>query len=270
MMKRLSTILITFFLANLIFFIAPVIAQDFNFTQANNDYLYNYNLYRTAHTEYLTAKQQYLTYKTLTAKATAQEKTLKMLQTRDEALRTYLIALKQKLKETDGISLYEKNIIFLRLDSEVSWYQNHRNRLSGAGSLADLIEISNDAQEHYPETEILAYQTLGTVLAGKENALLEKIQTQIDQLEEKIAQVRQEGLIETSLLERWLLEARNRLTWSKEKQYAAQSLLANLKPREQNKAKVYDDAQSNFVESHQYLKEASSYLLEIIREVGVD
>ena len=270
MLKRLPITLASLFIIHYSLFISLAFAQDFNFTQANNDYLYNYNLYRTAHTEYLTAKQQYLAYKTLTAKETAQEKTLKMFQARDQALRTYLIALRTKLKETAGVSVYEKNIVSLRLNNEITFYESNRSRLSSAGSIPDLVKISEEAQERYQETEIVAYQTLGTILAGKENTLLEKIQTQIDQLEEKIAQVRQEGMIETSLLERWLLEARNRLTWSKEKQYTAQSLLANLKTREQNKAKVYHDAQLNFIESHQYLKEASSYLLEIIREVGVD
>ena len=269
-MKRLSAVLITLFIFHCTLSITPVFGQDFTSSRAHNDYLYNYNQYRTTHAEYVAAKQQYLTYKTLTAKTAAQEKTRTMLKARDEALRTYFIALRLKLRETAGISSYEKNIVFLRLNNDISWYEDHKARLSGAGSIPDLIEISSEAQERYKETEILAYQALATILAGKENDLRDKIQEQISQLEGKVGQIRQEGIINTKTFERWLLEAQNRLTWSKEKQYAAQSLLANLKPRERNKAKIYNNAQLSFSESHQYLKEATSYLFEIIREVGID
>lgn len=269
-MKRLLVVSASLFIIPYSLFISPGFAQEFNFTRAYNDYLYTYNQYRAAHTDYIAAKQQYLAYKTLTAKTTAQEKTLKMLEARDEAVRTYLTALRLKLAETAGVSPYEQNILFLKLDSEVSWYQNHKNTLPSAGSIPDLIKLSDETQNRYKETEVLAYQALGTILAGKENALRDKIQTQINLLEDKIAQIRQEGKVDTKILERWLLEAQNRLTWSKEKQFAAQSLLANLKPREQNKAKVYNQAQFNLTESHQYLKEANSYLLEIIREVKGD
>lgn len=267
MRKYLLIILASFFIIHYSLFVLPGFAQEFNFNRAYNDYLYSYNQYRTAHTDYVAAKQQYLTYKTLTAKTTAQEKTLKMLEGRDEAVRTYLTALRLKLGETAGVSTDEQNILYLKIDAEVSWYQNHKSTLPSAGSISDLIELSDQAQDHYKETEVLAYQILGTVLAGKENALRDEIQTQINSLEEKIGQIRQEGEIDTKTLERWLLEAQNRLTWSKEKQFAAQSLLAGLKPRERNKANVYNRAQSSLTESHQYLKEANSYLLEIIREV---
>ena len=270
-MKRLPFIfLISLYAISYTLYASPSSAQEFNFNRAYNDYLYSYNQYRAAHTDYVAAKQQYLTYKTLTAKTTAQGKTLKMLEARDKAVRTYLTALRLKLGGTAGVSTDEQNILYLKIDAEVSWYQNHKSTLPGAGSIPDLIELSDQAQDHYKETEVLAYQTLGTILAGKENALRDEIQTQINSLEEKIAQIRQEGEIDTKTLERWLLEAQNRLTWSKEKQFAAQSLLAGLKPRERNKAKVYNRAQSSLAESHQYLKEANSYLLEIIREVKGD
>lgn len=269
MIKRLSAFLILTIFSWLLFS-STAFAQEFSFSQAYEDYLYNYNQYRAAHTQFVAAQQQYLTYKTLTAKAEALEKTKTMLTARDEALRTYLIALRLNLKETPGVSAYEKNIVSLRLNNEINWYETHQARLSAVGSISDSIQISDEAQDHHPETEVSAYQALGTIIAGEENSLRDKIQSQIDQLEIKIAQIRQEGKMETRLFERWLLEAQNRLTWSKEKQFSAQSLLAELKLRERNKGKVYSQAQQSFNESRQYLKEATSFLLEIIREVGID
>jgi hypothetical protein len=269
-MKRLPIISFFLFLIFYSLLITPALSQEYDFTRAYNDYLYNYNQYRAAHTEYAAAKQQYLAYKTLTSKTTALEKTKKMLETRDETTRTYLLALRLKLNETSGVSPYEQQIVKLRLNNEISWYESHRYTVTSAGTIPDLVDLSQEAQERYQETEVIAYQTLGTILAGKESFLRDQVQEQINTLEDKMAQIRQEGKIDTKTLERWLLEAQNRLTLSKEKQFAAQSLLAQLKVREQNKGRVYSEAQDNLTESHQYLKEANSYLLEIIRELKGD
>lgn len=268
-MKRLPILLL---ISTLLLFYSFTLAfaQEFDFNRAYNDYIYTYNQYRAAYTTYVAAKQKYLTYKTLTTKTAAQEATLKMLEARDEAVRTYITALRLKLAETAGVSPEERDILYLKIDSEVSWYKVHKNTLPSAGSIPDLIELSDETQAQYRKTEVLAYQSLGTILAGKENALRDKIQTQTDSLEEKIIQIRQEGIIDTKIMERWLLEAQNRVTWSKQKQVTAQSILTELKAREPNKAKVFNEAQFNLIESHQYLKEANSYLLEIVREVKGD
>src|SRR4030042_2935830 len=92
-----------------------------------------------------------------------------MLELRDEAVKTYLTALRLKLAETTGVSSYEQNSLYLKLDSEVDWYATHREDLSSAGTLEDLLASSKKAQERYPQTEVFIYHTLGTILAGKEN-----------------------------------------------------------------------------------------------------
>jgi len=239
----------------------------FDFNRAYQDYLHTCSQYREAHKDYIAAKSAYLTYKTLTAKTEAQTKTLKMLQLRNNVVRTYLTALRLKLAETTGISNYEQTVLYLKLDSEVSWYINHTDALPSAGSLEDLVETSAEAQEHYGQTEVLAYQTLGTILAGKEEALRDRFKEEINKINDKIAEIRQKGDKETAMLERWVLEAENKLTRSQEKQFEAQQKLAKLESYDSDKMKTYNEARSLFRESHQYLKEAHSYLKEIIREV---
>src|SRR4030042_6530513 len=92
-MKKILTICI--FLFSFLFLVpSPAIKaqdnQEFNFDRAYQDYLFTYNQYRQAHNEYVTAREQYLNYKTLTSKTLALEQTLKMLQERDNTIRTYL------------------------------------------------------------------------------------------------------------------------------------------------------------------------------------
>lgn len=242
-------------------------AQEFNFNRAYSDYLFNYNQYRQSYGEYVSARESYLTYQTLTSKNLALEKTSKMLKDEDEVILTYLTALRMKLAETPGISNDEQNILYLKLDSEVGWYGKHQTSLSSAATLEDLVDSAKKMADEYQNTEVLIYQTLGAILSAKENNFRSQLSNKIQQLKEKVGEIRQKGDKETTRAERWLLEAENRLTRSQEKQFAAQQILAKIKSSDTNKSQNYNKAQFAIEESHQYLKEANSYLKEVLREI---
>jgi len=242
-------------------------AQEFNFSRAYNDYIFNYNQYRQSYSDFVAAKEAYLAYQTLTSKNTALEKTQKILKDEDEVIKTYLTALRMKVAETTGISSDEQNIVLLKLDNEVSWYGKHKDNLSSAATLEDLVDSSKKMSGQYKNTEVLIYQTLGTILSGRENDFRNQINNKIQDLKGKIGEIRQKGDKDTSTAERWLLEAENRLTRSQEKQFAAQQILAKIKSTDTEKNQSYDKAQFTLEESHQYLKEANSYLKEVLREI---
>lgn len=264
-MRKILPILISTFL--LFYSSTLAISQDFNFQRAYEDYLFNYNQYRQSYSDFVPAKEAYLSYQTLTSKNTALEKTQKMLQDEDEVVRTYLTALRMKVTETAGITNDEQNILYLKLDNEVSWYGKHKDSLASAATLEDLTNSSQKISNQYKMTEVLIYQTLGTVLSGKENDFRNQINDKIQELKGKIGEIRQKGDKDTSTAERWLLEAENRLTRSQEKQFAAQQILAKIKSTDKNKNQGYNKAQFSLEESHQYLKEANSYLKEVLREI---
>jgi hypothetical protein len=242
-------------------------AQEFDFQKAYNDYLFNYDQYRQSYNEYVVAKESFLTYQTLTSKNSALEKTAKMLKNEEEVIRTYLTALRMKIKEMAGISNDEKNILYLKLDNEIDWYSKDQANLSSAATLEDLTDSAKKMADKYQSTEVLIYQTLGAILSGKENNLKDQLSNKIRQLKEKTGEIRQRGEKDTSLIERWLLEAENRLTRSQEKQFTAQQILAKMKEQDTDKSQTYNKAQFALEESHQYLKEANSYLKEVIREI---
>ncbi len=252
-----------FFLNNQIF--AQEKALDFN--NAYNNYLYTYDQYRQAHDKYIMTKQSYLNYKTLTSKTEAFNETLKMLQNRDEVVKTYLTALRLKLAQETGITNYGQNVLYLKLDSEINAYSTHRTELTSAGTLEDLTSISSTIQKRYRETEVLLYQTLGAIISGKEILLKDRINQQIREIKEKISQIRPTGNKDTTKAERWSLEAENRLLRSQEKIQSGQQLLAKMKAADQDKLNVYNQATFAFSESHQYLKEANSNLKELIAEL---
>lgn len=266
---KLSKIILLVFVFSIlaVFGSLTVKAQEFNFERANSDYLYNYNLYRQSFNEYVVAKEAYSKYKTLTSKTEALEKTKQMLKNQDEVIKTYLTALRLKLAETSGISGYEQNILYLKLDSEVTWFAKHQEEVNSAGTLEDLVASAQDGKDQYQKTEILIYGTLGSIIASKETALRDEINQKIKELKDKVGEIRLKGDKNTALAERWLLEAENRLTRSQEKQFAAQQAISKIKATNSKKAEDYNKTQFTFEESHQYLKDANSYLREVLREI---
>jgi hypothetical protein len=254
------------FLFTLLLFYSPALAQDFDYNRAFNDYIYNYNLYRSTHLEYVTKKSGYQTYGTLTSQTEALEATRKMLLQRDKAFETYLTAIRMKLKEETGVESYKQNLYFLKLDDEVAWLKNHQSLLSSPSTIEDLIKESSRLETRFPDVQIINYQALGVILEGKEIGLREEIKQLIYLTEKKIVEIRDSGE-ETQVLERWLLEAKQKVVLSEQKQAEATTLLSGIKPRDTDKLTKYDQARRLFEESNQYLKEAISFLKEIIREV---
>ena len=241
----------------------------FDFNRAYQDYLYTYNQYRESHNQYITAKNQYLTYKTLTAKNKALNTTREMLKKRSEVLRTYLTALRMKLKETPGVDLHQADTLYLKIDNEVNWLIEHRDSLSSASTIEDLLELSGKFEGKYPEIEVIIYQTLGEILKGKEANLYSKASKLIRETEEKILEVKARDSEKALLLERWLLEAKKKMVRSLEKQNYSERLLKNLEPDEAISGNFHE-AQFPLKESNQYLKEVVFYLKEIIQKIKYD
>lgn len=266
-MKKAIAFLLLTLIATVIFASSVLSQEGFNFETAYKDYSFNYGVYRRAHNDYILARGQYLTYQTLKSKTNAQDMTLAMLQARDDVLRTYLTAIRLMLIETEGVSDFERDVLFTRIDAEIAWYSDHKSSLPSAGSLEDLVESAQEAEERYKTTEVLIYQALTAILVGRENGFRIELGTRIEEIKAKISEIRQNQDKDTRKVERWILEAESRLTRSQEKQFAAQEEVSGLKERERTKYKAYNAAQSRIKESHQYLKEASSFLKEIVDEL---
>jgi hypothetical protein len=266
-MRRLP--ILSFLLIIFLLGFSPVLAQEFDFNKAYQDYQYNYNLYRSSHIDYIAARSEYLNYRTLTSQTKAIEKTKEMLLNRAETLKTYLTALRIKLRETTGITNYDQNISYLKLDNKVTFISSHKNSLPSAASLEDLVKISTELEKAYPEIEVLSYQTLGKIIIGKESYLRQKINEQIQMLEEKINEIRNEGE-DTTIPERWLIQTKEKIKRSEEKEKEAQTVLDRISTGDANKIFSWNKAQKLFEEENQYLKEAISSIKEIIREIKND
>lgn len=256
---------IFFFLFILIIsFSRPLFSQDFDYNRAYNDYSYSFGLYRTAHLEYLSAITEYQTYQTLTAKSRTIEATKKVLLARDEVLRTYLTAVRMKLKETTEITDYDQNLYYIKLDDEITWLNNHKTLIESASTPEDLNSVSRQVEVKFTTEIAIVYKALGTIFSAKVDLLRENTVLSITDIDNQINFVRQKGIL-TNNLERWMIDAKQKMIWSKNKQNDADSASSRIAAGNLGE---FDSAKTYYSNSVQYMKETLTLLREIFRELS--
>lgn len=206
----------------------------------------------------------------LASAQTTEFKTLKatkeMLVQREASWRTYLVALRIKLAQVTGILNYQQNLEFVKLDSEIGWLVTHKNSLLASNSIEELQKQSAKFEERFPSTELLAYQTLGTILFSKETTIREQTILQSKKINEQLLLMRQKGSNVDTLTDR-LIEAQKEISNSQTKQTEAEKILKGLESGSNQKKEVFSRAQNRLFEGHQNLKNAVTLLTEIIDNI---
>lgn len=229
--------------------------------QAYEDYLYQYNLYRQAHQEYILAKNKFLTYKTLSAKTDALDKTKKILWQRNEALIAYLQLLSERVGESEKISPQNQNTYYSLINQEISWLRDHNTQIASAINLSDVSNISQKMEERFIDIKILSYKTTGLILTSEQISLHQQINNQRQAINDKISHIKAEGG-DVTTLERWLIDAQSKEFLSSQKIQQATAQFNNLSAKKTDEE--FGAAKQLLIESHQYLKEEFSNLKEII------
>lgn len=242
--------------------------EEFNFDRAYQDYVFILNGYRQEHEEYLLARSQYIQAGTLAAEVKAREETIQMLRARDQVVITYLTALRMRLAEAKGVSELERGGLNTRLDNDVAWYKEHKERVLSASTLNDLTIDSNQARSHFDViTEKLAYEVLSVIAIGKSDIIRSKTSTLLVSLKDKTAAIREEGDHETKDAERWITEAENKLTRSLDRHIEVQKILSDLQTGKGKENTNYSTIISGLQSSFQLLREVASLMRNIIQAI---
>ncbi len=248
------------------------IQEAFDFSRAYKDYVFMFDVYKKSHSDYLLAKAQYEAAKTLASQTKVRDATVVLLQSRDDVVVTYLTALRLKLAESEGISDTDRDGLYTRLDSEVAWFKNHKASIPSAGTLADLTIDSTEAADHFVTTTPLIYELLATIPFGKVDTIRMSATEILSLTKTKVSEIRANGDHDTTVTERWILETENKLTRSLDKEIEAQTLIASLPVKSKttqkdNKEQSYNEVIAKLTESLQFLKEASNFMREILKQV---
>lgn len=233
---------------------------------ARNDYDYAFQQYRDAHKEYELAKSKYQTYKNLTSETVAIEKTSLMLQARDQVMITFMTMIEAKLAAETNVSYGRLGVISYEINEERDWYLTHQEKLPSAATIADLISLSREAEKRYETSAQLAYRALFEMFLYKEEAVIDLIEKELSETEALLQVIREAKDKDTSVVERWLINAQNKYELAMDKFRTSQGTVlsdTDLKTTTTN----YTRGTSVLEQTNQYLKEVNQHLIEIMREI---
>lgn len=275
--QQLFSIIISSFLLIFLLFNPVYVSSQADFREAYNLYSLSIEEYKKTHDNYVLTREQYLSFKTLQAETNAREATAKMLQARNDVVIEYFKTLKAKIAKTPGISDEDANDLNTRSDIEIAWYEDHKSRVPSAGTLEDLISDSEEASNRFEGNEPLVYEILSTISLGKVVNFRERINELFSSIKDKTVEIREEGRNEYKFsaeklqdIDRWVFETEGRITRSQEKQQDSEEAISQIGEKQINDKAQYSRVLSSLGESHQYLKEASSFLGEVIREIKTE
>lgn len=240
-------------------------------------YLDQMGSYNKAHQEYVLRKSQYESFGTLQAQQDAQSATVKMLQERDGAVLAYLTALRERVNENPGITDILKSALFAQIDTEITWFTDHKANIPTAGTLNDLEKDSKDASEEFAAAQTVFYKSLGSISDGRFLDLSSRFNDRFTELKEKLSEIKAEERSEYMFdsdklqrLDRWVFDAEARIERAEAKEAEAQKLIFAIGSGSRtvkNLPDTYAQILKSLSEAQQYMKEAGGFLQEIIRDI---
>jgi len=241
-----------------------------------NDAFLQYNLkmeeYKKAHETYVLKRAQYIKFKSLQSEKEAHDATVLLLQTRDDVTIYYINAIKLRMQETAGVTDEQKTVMMGLLDQETKFFSDHKARIPSTGTLQDLVTDSNLAKDEMKKAEPVFYQTLFTISDGKLTDMRARLGDNFTQLKAKIDMIRNEtkpeyqfSLEKMQSIDRFIFESENKIERADDKKTQAEAIKPN--DRQAFTAQDYTQRLGVLAEAQQLLKEASSFLKEIVSEV---
>jgi len=241
-------------------------------TQAYQDYLYQFNTYRSTYNEFKIAKNEYEKFQTLTSQTTALDKTKVMLGARNTLLQSYLTLLNEKLNENTGLAPSEKNLYQSLIANEITFLDSQTQLIPSVGSLGDAQSVSSKLESHYSILQISVRQAIIAISMGDLASFAASYDTAThDALSLINANRSILSSDKQSVIDRWMLQVANKRSIYQQKVDAIQSASTQLKATsadelERQVAKI----QKDIGEAKQYLSEGSAFLGELANALRYD
>jgi hypothetical protein len=284
MFKLLFKTILSVFVVVSVLFPVKTIAQgsghvDTPYETAYKNYLSTYDIYQASHQDYVLKRSAYLSFKSLKSQDEVQAATVKMLQYRDDVLMTYLTALRERVNENAGLSDTVKTSLITRIELNISWFKDHKDKIPTAGSLKDLVDDSKKSSVQFSLTSLLSYETLSELAEGKVIDMDNRLNNSFDQLKSRLVEIKsdqRDGYFisneKSQRLDDWVYQADNSIARYERKRLDGDATIALAFSKVKNTKTMlssYESIITYFSDSQRYLREAGGYMQEIIQNIKI-
>lgn len=267
-MKRFRTHIIIIFIGLVLMICSPVSAQT-TYEQLQDNYRFSLDAYKQALDEYNFARAEYLKYNTQVSKDLAIQATKKFLNSRQQVLVNYLLVIKERLEQSPELTEVELKDKILWVNEEIKFLETNQPLFDSAEDLDDLVKLSSQIEKRNGKYLAQSYRMKGLVIISKVRSLRKTALELINLANEQVARLKKEGIVNTTDIDRWLLEAPRKILLSETKETESIEKFAKLSDRANSTtlAKFFGTLQNDLRNSAQYLKEANDLLFEIVHKI---
>ena len=238
-------------------------------SQAYQDYLYQFEVYRQKYSDFQVAKNEYEKFKSLASQTAALEKTKIMLSQRDQLLRAYLFLLNERLNEDQGLNVPEKQQYQTLIKNEVTFLDGHSALVPSIGSLPDAVKVSEELQSHYNVLSRSMRQTIVAISLGQLSVLSKQYDTALQKAQDIITNRRVVFSPQKQAnLDRWLLQIQNKRSLYQQKINAVSSANTTMKPGDVALLdRQFTRLMADLSESKQYMVEGAAFMEELVNSL---
>lgn len=184
--------------------VSDIFAQDFTFQKSREDYVFTEDTYKKDLFDFNLKKAAYQKNQTLSLKEELRLATYTFINSRNNLIKNYLTMLRIKILESKGIDNSRKEDLYAKLDQEISWYADRKNKYDLSNTLEDILSKSTEEDKRYKESTIssiyhvLMYISLGETISIKNGhiAIYNDLKKESDELIKL-------GRADATLFDRW-------------------------------------------------------------------
>ncbi len=249
----------------LVIFIFPLSYIFASTESARKDYIFQFDIYRQKYSEFQVSKNEYAKFKTLTAQATALDKTKSMLGQRDQLLHAYLTLLAEKLAEDQGLPSTTKQLYVTLISNELKFLETHAQTIQSIATLEDATRVSEELSGHYRVLQISIRQILTGLSLGQLSILGNMYDASLRDAQLVMSTYRGTFLpSKQETINRWILQINNKRSFYQQKLDAIASLNAQLDAPDLDELdRKFSEITQKIAEARQYLVEGASFLVEL-------
>ncbi len=240
-------------------------AQEFTAKKAFEDYQFQQSLYLQAEQEYKDAKTFYKKNPTLQLREEARKKTIAMLKLRDQLIITHLTAIRMKLVESTGLGSDEKGAVFGKIDSEVVWYQTHKDSYQEGDELNTLFTKSDEVKTRYSATtRYIVFEALFGISLSEQVGFRNDHQLVYADLKNFINDQVAAGKLRIDPFNRWLNDTDSVLTVLSQNETQARKKISTLYSQNYAVVQTYNSSVQILQNSINPLRLLNNYLTELL------
>lgn len=156
----------------------------------------SYRRYQQYIEPFKTAKSQYLSFQSLESQVKLLDAARKMISSEVEAMLNFASFIRIRLVEATSVLNYNENFLFVKLDDEISFLSDAKEKIDGTTSLDELKNLTAELQSHYQTISQFSYEIKLVIETGSAQKIFDNLKVEKEKFQEYL---QNEGLNEFNM-----------------------------------------------------------------------